>query len=401
MRHLRWSSLIVSLGLAGGIAAAAGCFQPTQAKESNGGGVFRGGAGSTGDGGTDGGPGAAGCFLAPEVAYDAEPELTALTTADLDGDGRFEVLAAGGTVLRVWRPAPDAGLAATESYTTAGATVALAVGHFDDDTYWDVSVVNADPQSSTQVFPGLANSTFSTPPLLGPGRGFVKQAVSADFDGDGRPDWALAADNTLSGEVYVLLDTLPATPFSSNYQLDATRRRAGITTNDFTRDGLLDLAASDPVLGQVAVYQGLGDGGFTAIATVDAGLVPRTLISGDFNGDGFGDLVAASPDDFSLAFIAGTADAGVFAPYQRVASATGQPVGLARAGEGVLTAEVNPNGLGEYLLDPDAGVMTAVGTIAISGPPRAVALADLDGDGDLDVVALRDGGVSVFRVDCQ
>ncbi len=175
-----------------------------------------------------------------------------------------------------------------------------------------------------------------------------------------------------------------------------------VVTADFNGDGRADLAAANSGDGTVSLLLGTGDGSFQAARTSPGG--GAIVAAGDFNGDGNADLVAGDyTNTFSILLATGD---GTFGPPVPVASTT-PVVGTVRAAavgdfdadgrtDLVLTGWYNINA-GE---SPDGAGFVQVlrgngdGTFAVTWTdggvgmdPASVALADLNRDGHLDVVA--------------
>jgi hypothetical protein len=133
-----------------------------------------------------------------------------------------------------------------------------------------------------------------------------------------------------------------------------------MVVGDFNGDGHLDLAVTnDPnsdTAGTVTVLLGNGDGTFTAASgsPVKVGSNPISIAIGDFNGDGTSDLAVSNWADNTVTILLGNGD-GTFAP------ASGSPI---TAGSG----------------------------------PYTIAVADLDGDGNLDLAIANDEVYSVVTM---
>jgi hypothetical protein len=155
--------------------------------------------------------------------------------------------------------------------------------------------------------------------------------------------------------------------------------QGGLVTADFNGDGKADLAIAAGT--QVAVLLGNGDGSFKAPVNVNE--TDGGLAAGDFNGDGKTDLVVFH-DGISVLFGNGDGTFQTAVNYptagQTFAGAAGDFKGdgktdIAALGSTEVSVFIN-NGDGTF----QAGMSYGVG----SGP-EALAITDLDGDGKLDI----------------
>ena len=148
-----------------------------------------------------------------------------------------------------------------------------------------------------------------------------------------------------------------------------------------------------------------GDGTFREPVIVESHQgSPAVAAVADATHDGLADLVVASPDGRGVDVLAGTGD-GALHQAARYAFTTPRAWTLVA----IAVADMNGDGLSDIVASSDrhgeaAGIITvalsspggsleASGLSRLAGPaPRRLRVADIDGDGALDVVAARDGG---------
>jgi hypothetical protein len=258
-----------------------------------------------------------------------------MTIADLDGVpggdlvagepfGKFDLLPSNG----------DGTFGAASLMTTVQGSQAGAItGQFDSDPALDCVVLSWDP------FPGIRA-------LLGHGGGTFTAARdeflavtpygldAADLDGDGFDD--VVSGCQLSFLAAVFLNNRDGT-FGSLQARDAAGY-SGLALADMDGDGKLDAVRPNRLTGAVGVFKGAGDGSFAPFASATGALTPIAVATARLNAD-------ARPD--------------------------------------VL---VGANAFIEVYMNDGAGHLTGPTNYPVGGSPRLASTADLDGDGDQDVI---------------
>jgi FG-GAP-like repeat len=249
------------------------------------------------------------------------------------------------------------------------------------------SVTVVAGQTTVVADPGYMNRTadFDVPRVF-PAGNRPAALVSADFNGDGRPD--LAAPS--GPNVEVMLRNADGTFTNSQIVITGGSNTQGIGTADFNGDTFADLAVSSVDTNTFGILLGVGDGTFT-VSNIDFSMRTDAVVTGEFTGDSNIDIAVTHESDNLLSILPGNGNGTFGAPIQ---TATGpEPrrmaagmldnntsldivVANAAGGNNQITVMHN-NGDGTF----------ATSAVAVGGnAPSGVALGDLDGDMDLDCV---------------
>src|SRR3954470_14481537 len=215
----------------------------------------------------------------------------------------------------------------------------------------------------------------------------------ADLNGDGTPD--IVTVNRHDGTLTFLRGNGDGT-FSEVGGFPIGSFPAAIEVADLNGDGAADLAIADKDDGRVAVLLGRGDGTFLSQTNLPtAGTLPLSVAIGDLNGDGKLDLVTGSAawGDTSVSVLLGNGD-GTF--QEQV------PYSVPGASNAVALADLNGDGKADLVaVSSFTSVLLGNGDGTFQTPYVAgyggysVAIADLNADGKLDLVKTQGGSVLV------
>ncbi|MCB1036282.1 MAG: VCBS repeat-containing protein, partial [Acidobacteria bacterium] len=185
-----------------------------------------------------------------------------------------------------------------------------------------------------------------------------QDVIIEDFDGDGIPDIAVLTSSLTAGSVSVLLGNdvagVPDGTFAAPVESPSQANAGSLAAGHFNADSSLDLVVAYQG-SNVSVLLGAGDGSFGAGADYGTGgSGPGKIAVADFNEDGILDLAVPNTPSNNVGILLGQGSGGM--------------------GDGTFAAAV---------------------TYATGAAPRAVAVADLDEDGILDLATVNSTGLNV------
>ena len=287
----------------------------------------------------------------------------------------------------------------------------MVVADFNHDGRPDV-IAARDYTSSVSVLLGSGTAQFAPPVSYASapdGRIFhhPQPLAAGDFNGDGKPDYAVTSQ--YGGPFYVSV----ALGVGNGTFLAQTLQQAGtcptsVVAVDTNHDGKLDLITTNSEGSSISVLLGNGNGTFQPRTEFDSGDSPISNVSADFNGDGHADIAQVSWGVGRLTILLGAGNGQFGAPTHYTVGANPRSlvaadfdhdgiVDIAVAnGEGASISVVKGYGDGSFAPAIEYPLSSAGW---VDSEPNSIVAADLDADGNLDlaVADFRMGTVEIFR----
>jgi hypothetical protein len=305
--------------------------------------------------------------------------------------------------------------------STAGSNPLYANFSQDGGVAWADSslvVVNLQPfeRLSKMLIGGVLTNFFSPDPgvVTGIQAGTWSATAMTDWDGDGDLDLFVAHENGLRVFRYIGTARNPnfeeiTSGFAGLAAFVTSIERPILTGGDWNGDGLGDLVigGNTGTLRLIASGGGFSSNGSGLDFTVASTRTRPAL--GDMNGDGRADLIVLLDDGTARLFL----NNGTSVPFSGSGSANflGTP---AAAGTSIAVGDINQDGLPDVLLaDSDGRIWEFLnngsggfslqskvwgGSYPGFATGLTLAAADLEGDGDLDLIGgLANGGILALR----
>ena len=371
--------------------------------------------------------------------------LGCLSTADLDGDGRADLVVLGQKEIAVFLQKQGSGLVLEEKIPLADDNAyGLLLHDIDGDRRPDLLHLVSGQREALRVRYQVAPGKFGpelafglkTPrspliPIAGDGEEVPEQparplAGKPGARPAGKPAVAKAASgllfaSALGGSGQVDFTRLAAAPGDDPWRglaprafapLAGARSTALYATGDFDGDGASDLAVAFGETAQLFVYLRQPNGGFTVPRRVSSLTDARALATLSWTAGHPSELLVLSGKENALATITlkpdGTATPArslpipgrliTFSAGELAREKSGASAG-ARPGLAVVTEEEGKRQLTLWTRDPDGALLRGASVVlaGLRTDPRAIFLHDIDQDGRADVlVAVPSVGVRVY-----
>ena len=317
---------------------------------------------------------------------------------DLDG-GSPDILVAGFNnygepfvqTLSVLHGHGDGSFDAPVAYQARGDVTGLALADIDRDG--DLDVAASAGQGHFALYRNDGSGALLDPTLRATGDQSVGIA-SGDFDGNGRPDFAVAGG--YDEDVFVFLTDSDASPEEMPaFEYGAIAR--GLVLVDMDGNGTLDAVTSNWWSRDIAILPGTGTGSFEPRLSFPNDNGYGTMAVGDLDGDSLPDLVTSSSGAGQF-YVVMNLGGNTLGPPTTFESLSGvSPIGLAL---------LNADGFQDLVATSDTSVVIHLGAgdgtfgnaveIPGTGPGGSAALGDFNLDGKTDIAALNYPSLGIF-----
>ncbi len=297
----------------------------------------------------------------------------------------------------------------------------LCAGDFDGDGLQDIAYFGRLQIGSNVTVLRVMYGIGTAQPAdfvthLTPGTALTSGVHAADLNGDGIDDLVVPHNPTTGGgnggmtaiRIYFGTAERTLTLASTSILTGEGLSPLGSTLVDIDSDGDQDILVlknltNNPVQNQIWLIENLGAGSFAkprVIASNPAGGSWRNLAAGDFDGDGRAEIITHQASSTSLRVLRDATDSGMWTEFMTLPLPTNSPATT------LAVADFNQDGRLDIAATTVGGVRVLIGNGHLGFTPadsniaglntgsqtRAGAIGDLDGDGDLDIVALREDG---------
>ena len=326
-----------------------------------------------------------------------------LDAVDLDLDGFADVLTADalrsghGSGVSIFFGDGRGGLEDTSRLVVSQSVPGtLARADFDRDGDLDIAIASValggcTPGSNrVSIFRNLGGREFAPALTLGGGLNAL-DLEAADIDRDGDVDLVTVdagPRDRPDGGVLLLRNRGDASFDPPEHRGSVAGPARSIAATDLDGNGYVDLAVIHDWLGYVTLLTNRGDGTFDASGTVLAMNPVSDVLAGDLDADGDVDLFVSN------------LDSGTAVILENPGSVSAWPRSFLHGAGGACMVDMERDGLTDFVAPRDGnlqifrntGLLSFVGgnSVYLSGSVRRVTSADMDADGDDDVMALSD-----------
>jgi hypothetical protein len=335
--------------------------------------------------------------FSPAVNYTVGSGPTSVTAADVNGDGKLDLICANyglgnDNTLTVLTNNGNGVFGSNATLTVGNGVGFVMAADINGDGKVDLISANANDSTLT-ILTNNGSGVFGSNATLtvGMNPAFV---VAADVRGSGKLDLISANFGSYggSGNTLTVLTNNGAGVFGSNATLIVGNNPNCVAAADINGDGKVDLISANFYDGTLTVLTNNGAGVFGSNATLFVGGNPRRVVAADVNGDGKLDLISANYNVPGTLTVLTNNGSGVFG-LNATLNVGNEPADVVAAdvnGNGTLDL-ISANDINNFttltvLTNNGSGVFSSNAMLTVGNRPLRVVAADVNGDGKLDLI---------------
>jgi hypothetical protein len=229
-----------------------------------------------------------GTFQSPKDFYGLVYDWS-LEIADFNKDGNLDLAVPGCKIL--FGNGADSFDAGYKYGAGFGYSEGIVAGDFNSDGWPDLAVGTRESRGGCfSVILNKLDGTFYQLPTYEAGS---ENIISKDVNNDSYSD-LIGVD--FDGSVSILLGNSSGS-FQLKSKFISGNNTTSVTSADFNKDGILDLALTNSGNGgSISIFSGVGDGTFNSTANLTGCSIPNSITSGDLDNDGNIDLAVSDVD---------------------------------------------------------------------------------------------------------
>jgi hypothetical protein len=331
----------------------------------------------------------------PSLTLPGVHKASGLACEDLNADGKLDII-----VLSTQDPAvlimlgKDGGYSVSTRLAVGPSAGNFATGDFNEDKKTDIAVCHHDV-AEIWIFLGKGNAEFANAQRVSvpAKKPHLHMLETADVNGDKHVDLLLAQSD--DNEAWVLLgDGKGGFSPSAGSPLKTGNHAYVVVAEDFNGDGKVDFATPNWHGKSISVFLGDGKGGFKKApgSPLTGFTAPITLAAGDLTGDGKTDLALGNDDADRVQILAGDGS-GRFSvgavPDLVAKDPCISPVLADLNGDGkldVIVSSVNEAPTFGYWLNLGEGKFSPAHTLSLPGMASRILVLDFNGDRKMDLL---------------
>jgi hypothetical protein len=262
---------------------------------------------------------------------------TSIQVADLDGDGRRDVvIGESGCGFEIFRQQGDGTLSSTGVLASTESHRVRAVD-LDGDGRLDLVGVGWG-SNQVEIRLRTAGGSYAAPLTYALNHAGAEDLEIGDVNGDGRPDVVVASGEAMTGGALSILFQRPDGSFGDPaYPAGVAERLGAVAVGDVNGDGRDDIVAADGLGGMISVLLQEGSGQLGPIQRLPSLYSVVAIDVVDVDGDGRRDVLSHNGETFGINLQLPDGSLAAMRPYDALAAGD-------VSAESIATGDVNGDG---------------------------------------------------------